>query len=420
MTRPKLSASVFAVAILIGSVFVAAVPALGRRSGATSVAAAGKCGEPPIKVMAEAGIDVQGGFPALAQPEVPSGARAAAAAENKTCQLGHPIQIIPCDDHSTIAGAVACAQQAAADHVVGVVGGSGPWASKMLPTLNAAGIPLVGCACVGPGAYPIASSYPGHVTLAASLGAKKLALLTDPGFAQLVPALQGQAAKLGVSIVAVVTVPFSATDLGPYVARALAAGADSLLPAMIQRTQRVAAIESLHEQGVHIGDGFTVVNGPILVTPTQVKQLGPAADGAVFLGDTWSTSDRSNPGIKEYFKELRDAREPTDTVSEAGVLAWSMTHATVAFLQKASTKDADGLRERLDAHGVINRPELIHQDFTRVANGDPSRPPYRDPGSTQFATQVRGGKIVMLVKHPVAMLDPYRIPPQPQRGSATG
>jgi ABC-type branched-subunit amino acid transport system substrate-binding protein len=378
-------------------------------AAATTGTPAAKCVAPPIKVMVEAGIDVNGGFPEFAQPEVPSGALAAAAAENRTCRLGRPVQIITCDDHSTMAGAVGCAQQAGAQQVVAVVGGSGPWASKMLPTLNQAGIPLVGCACAGPGAYPIAFSYPAHVTLAAALGAKKLALLTDLAFAPSVPALEQQAAKVGVTIVAVITVPFSATDLSPYVAQALAAGADSLLPAVIQQAQRVAAIKALHEQGVHIGDGFTVVNGPILVTPAQVKQLGAAAEGVAFLGDTWSTTDQSNPGIKQYFKELREARQPTDTASEGGVLAWSMTHVAIGFLTRAKTKDANGIVQVLNTHGAINRPELVPQDFTRNDAANMTQSPFRNPGTTQFATQVQDGKIIMLAKRPVPMLDPYTL-----------
>ena len=248
------------------------------------------------------------------------------------------------------------------------------------------------------------------MTLAASLGAKKLALLTDPGFAQLIPALQQQAATVGVEVVAVITIPFSATDLTPYVSQALASGADSLLPAFIQRTQRVAAIQALHQQGARIGNGFTVVTGPILVAPAQVAQLGPAAEGVAFLGDTWATGDQSNPGIKAYFKELRAAREPTDTASEAGVLAWSMTHATVGFLAKVPSKDSHGLVAALDSRGRIDRPEIVHQDFTRNDNADASQSPFADIGTTQLATHVHDGKVVMLVKHAVPMDETYNIP----------
>ena len=278
-------------------------------------------------------------------------------------------------------GAIACAQQAAAEGVVAVVGDTGPWPAKMLPTLEQAGIPIVGCACAGPNAYPIAASYPAHVTLAASLGAKNLAILTDPGFAQLVPALEQQADAVGVEIVAVIAVPYSATDLSSYVAQATAAGADSLLPAFIQRTQRVAAIEALHQQGVPVGNGFTVVTGSILVTPTQVKQLGAAAEGVMFLGATWATGDQSNPGIKQYFKELRAAGEPTTTVSD-GSTSWSMTHTTVGFLEQAASKDTRGLIDVLNTHGAIDRPELVHQDFTGNDDADAAQSPFRDAGTT--------------------------------------
>jgi ABC-type branched-subunit amino acid transport system substrate-binding protein len=404
--------------MLIASTLVAGLLPVAGTAGTAVAAGAKHCAGPPIKLMSAAGVDVQGGFPALAQPEVLTGARAAAAAENKTCRLGQPLEIITCDDHSTIPGAIDCAQQAVAQGVVAVVGDTGPWPAKMLPTLEPAGVPLVGCACSGPDAYPIAGNYLAHVTLAASLGAKKLALLTDPGFAPLVPALKQQADKLGVEIVAVIAVPFNATDLSPYVTQATAAGADSLLPAFIQRTQRVAAIEALHEAGVPVGNGFTVVAGPILVTPTQVKQLGAAAEGVTFLGATWTTGDQSNPGIKEYFKELRAAGEPTNIVSEPGVLAWSMTHSTVGFLTKAATKDSRGLIDVLDTRGAVNRAEIVHQDFTRNDNADASQSPYRDAGSTQFATQVQHGKVVMLVKHAVPMLETYKIPAQSRRSAA--
>ena len=98
--------------MLIALMFVAGLVPLAGTADWAAAAGTKQCGGPPIKLMSAAGVDVQGGFPALAQPEVHSGARAAAAAENNVCHLGRPIEIVTCDDHSTIPGAIDCANKA--------------------------------------------------------------------------------------------------------------------------------------------------------------------------------------------------------------------------------------------------------------------------------------------------------------------
>ena len=52
---------------------MAGLPSLAGEAGAAVAAGAQECAGPPIKLMSAAGVDVQGGFPALAQPEVQSG-----------------------------------------------------------------------------------------------------------------------------------------------------------------------------------------------------------------------------------------------------------------------------------------------------------------------------------------------------------
>ena len=74
--------------------------------------------------------------------DVVSGYRAAAAAINKSCQLGRPIKIVACDDKNTPNGAADCGRGAVADKAFAVAAISAAGDAYAAPVV-AAKIPLV-------------------------------------------------------------------------------------------------------------------------------------------------------------------------------------------------------------------------------------------------------------------------------------
>ncbi|MEZ0093931.1 ABC transporter substrate-binding protein [Streptacidiphilus sp. EB129] len=128
----------------------------------------------PIKVMTWA---PQGGS-AGSEAGMPALAEAIAKQVDATGGLqGHQLQVITCDEHNTVEGAITCASQAVAQHVVAVVGSYSQFAGDALPSLEAAQIPYIGGYGLSPEEFTSPYSYPvngGFQTLLAGNGKQML------------------------------------------------------------------------------------------------------------------------------------------------------------------------------------------------------------------------------------------------------
>ncbi|MBF9072146.1 ABC transporter substrate-binding protein [Streptacidiphilus fuscans] len=118
-----------------------------------------------VTVMTWAPMEGQAG----AEPGVPAMAQAIADSVNANGGIqGHQLRVLACDEHNTAQGALACADQAAADHVAAVIGSSSQFAAQFMPTLENAGISYIGGSGASTAEFTSPYSYPvngGYQTL---------------------------------------------------------------------------------------------------------------------------------------------------------------------------------------------------------------------------------------------------------------
>jgi ABC-type branched-subunit amino acid transport system substrate-binding protein len=355
----------------------------GTKASAGSSSTAASCDGAPIKLMTITTL-TSGAQPS---PEIAAGAKAAAAAVNKTCKLGRPIEITSCDDRFDPNRSAACGRQAVSDDVLAVVAPYSCCSDSFIPILEKAGIPAIGGVQSGAAEGTSKISFPmlsgigttlAQVTDVASLGGKRLAYayLDLPGLQTIAGVVKQQAKELGVTFVAGVPVPATATDMAQYAAQATTSDVDAIMLAL--GPQGVAGfLKALAQQGTDIQRELIVIAGANASPPSAIKSYGSAANGLVLSGGAWPASDTSNPGIKQYLEELRAADQPTDAVSDVGVYGWSFTHLIADLLAKGEVSSA-ALIKQLTTAGLIKRPELAPIDF--------GSNPLAGSGDSPFAT----------------------------------
>ena len=122
----------------------------------------------------------------FAYPDVSVASKVAVRAVNRTCEAGHPLKLITCDDQNDPNVAVTCAHKLVSDRVVAMVGNASAQLSQAMAITQAAGIPSVFNAGLSPWEFTNALSYPLSVSLvqaiaiveaAAGSGAKSIELL---------------------------------------------------------------------------------------------------------------------------------------------------------------------------------------------------------------------------------------------------
>jgi ABC-type branched-subunit amino acid transport system substrate-binding protein len=216
--------------------FVTACSGGSGDSGTQAAASAGSAlTGPAIKVMTWAPEDTVG----VNEPGVPAVAKAAAAAINAAGGIkGSKVDVLTCNEKNTPDGALACAQQAIAAHVIAVVGGFSNNGAAYYPLLEKAGIPVIGnsgqSAEDGTSKMSFqvnatsASLFMGLGVIGPKNGCKKVGIVTIdiPAAQQLVQIIKGGLAAAGQSAATVTTVPPTATDFAPIVASATRGGND--------------------------------------------------------------------------------------------------------------------------------------------------------------------------------------------------
>ncbi|WP_370061687.1 ABC transporter substrate-binding protein [Streptacidiphilus sp. MAP5-3] len=118
-----------------------------------------------VTVMTWAPMEGQAG----AEPGVPAMAQAIADYVNANGGIqGHQLRVVTCDEHNTAQGALACADQAATEGAVAVIGSSSQYAEQFMPTLENAGISYIGGSGASTAEFTSPYSYPvngGYQTL---------------------------------------------------------------------------------------------------------------------------------------------------------------------------------------------------------------------------------------------------------------
>ena len=335
---------------------VGAVAIAGGSSGTTAKAAG--CSGAPVKVMAVGNLSSSLGQTAS---RLVSGVKAGATAITKTCQLGHPVQVIVCDDKFNPNAAAACARKAVSSKVVSLVSFSG-FDDSINPILKSAGIPSYGnngsssTDSTSPISFPSEYSVTellGELDIAASLGSKniKIAALDIPAITFLTGLLEKQAAKLGTKT-SVIPVSPTATDLTSIAGQVLSSKADGVINIM-GPAQTQALLKSLSQQGANFRK-LHVLNDLSSFDPAEVKQLGKKFAGVLSGGGVWSPTDRNYPAIKQYFAELKAAKQPTDVVKTDvnGVAGWATVHLIADALTKQPLT-SKALIKRLNTAGAV-------------------------------------------------------------------
>ncbi|MFJ3672112.1 ABC transporter substrate-binding protein [Streptomyces sp. NPDC090106] len=130
----------------------------------------GGSGDDTIKVMTWAPMDTR----ATNKPGMPAFAQAYARWVNSQGGIdGRKLQVLVCNDHNDTVSAARCAQRAADENVVAVVGSYSQHADAFLPTLESADIPYIGGFGITNSEFDSPLSYPvngGQPSLLAGLG----------------------------------------------------------------------------------------------------------------------------------------------------------------------------------------------------------------------------------------------------------
>lgn len=336
-------------------------------------------------------------------PEIPAGAQAAAAAVNKTCELGRPVQIVSCDEHYNPNGAAACARRAVSEDVLATAMMYTAFGDAMVPVLGKAGIPVFDGGTsqsenTAPNSFPMQLPIPelmGAMSGMAATGAKKIAIayLDTPSVGFFVNLAKQQAEKVGLTLVGNVALPPAATDMTQYAAQILSSGAEAYT--LITAGPQVnGIIRSLQQQGAD-PDKLKLFLG-VASNPASVLQRFPGkGEGIYTYGVTWPYDDTTNPGIKKYRAELKDAGQDSAGMSEMGVLTWTSVHTIVNAL-KGGPVDAATLLAKMQTV-KINEPQVVPFDFS--ANAFPNDPVLKNlrlfSSKITFA-RFKGGKFVPL------------------------
>jgi ABC-type branched-subunit amino acid transport system substrate-binding protein len=359
------------------AVVALAVPALATTAGAATSSAKKSCNGPAIKVMNVTNLTatIQ-----TTVPDIPKGVEAAAKNITDTCQLGGPVTVIACDDKFNGNDAAACARQAVQEKVLALVGTYGSWGDVMLPIVTAAGIPSVGNNTNGPqestnplsfGTFNPPVVFSGYFTLAASVGAKRVALfyLDLPQVKFFVDLGSAQAKAVGMTLVDTIPIPVTATDMAQFAARVVSSNADAAM-FVLGPGQIAPLVRSMVQQGLDLKNKVRPVAGLNTITPDFISQLGQDAVGFLSPGTGWTPDDRKNPAVKRFIKELKKIKTPSDimgNLTTQALNAWGAMHMIADVMEGASSMDPATLVSRLNSAGPIdmNQYGIPNLDFAK-------------------------------------------------------
>jgi ABC-type branched-subunit amino acid transport system substrate-binding protein len=307
----------------------------------------------PVKIMV-----IYEGTGAVATPEVPEGAKGAAAGLNARGGVkGGPVEILECDAGNDANKAAECGRKAVSEGVVAVVGPVSANAGQYFPILEQAKIPVVGNVPASAADFTSADSFPiygGIVTASAGLadvlvkqGAKKISIARiDLAAASAIGVFAGASLKRSnQTINKDVSIPVGAPDMATYVASALEGGTDGVLVGLSGQDATNFIIQLRQ----------TNPNVKISATTTEfdavVKALGDQAEG--ILVTAFFHNEQSSPTAwKAYTKDMEAAGFKTfsgfRTNSYAAVMVVASVLAAAPDATAAALSDALPKAQNID------------------------------------------------------------------------
>ncbi len=376
-------AAVLLVVLAVAALIVAGCGSSNSKSGTSggaskSASTNSSCKGSPVGIGVIANLSSPDG---QISPEVPAGVTAAAAALTKSCELGGPVHVTTCNDAFDPNSDAKCAREMVSDKPIGVITYAS-FPDSELPEITAAGIPVLPVNAAGatentsklsfPFGFPI-TSLVGQIGEAAGAGGKKLALfaLGIPSVKFFVEIAQKEAASLGIKLVASIPIPPTATDMTSYVGQALSDGADSFV-SIIGPSQQTALFKALIAQGVSFKKDH-VISSLLTLTPAEISQLGPQAEGLLMNSWAWSPAVNDKPYVAQYLSELTAAGQPhgASNVDMVGIEAWGELHVLADALKGAglspTAANAVKVLNGSSIMGLTAKYGMVPIDFTKPA-----------------------------------------------------
>ena len=344
-------------------------------SGDTDDPGADLTGE-PVKVM------VTGVFTSFGEDytQIPEAAQAAASAIEADGGInGSPIEIIECD----VAGpneATECGRLAVQEEVVATVGTFSTNADDFLPVIEEAGIPQVAPYPIAFSDYTSPVNYPlfgGSLSVVAGMGAQ----LADDGAETLnVSYLNIAEGALAADLVKVGTDPRGAevisetpvaqdtVEFSPAVADATADDPDGIAVLLTSRDSP-GYLRALGQTGYE-GKVATATSS---ITPAQLEELGPLADGILIPSAFKPATMTDDPAVQEFNEEM-DQYAPDAVRDDTAENAWLGMHLLADVMDGKGKVTAATVTKALDETGKVDLGLIPPIDFQQGVTIDALAP----------------------------------------------
>jgi ABC-type branched-subunit amino acid transport system substrate-binding protein len=345
----------------------------------------------PVKIMV-----FYEGTGAVATPEVPEGATAAAEKINSLGGIdGSPIELVECNLANDPNAARECGNQAVAEGVVAVVGPVSANAGEYFPILEAAQIPVVGNVPAAAADFTSPASFPLYGGIVSASGGLADVLVSEAGASVISLARIDLAAAAAIAIFANqalskdglgvkndVSIPVGAPDMATYVAAVLEGGTNGVLVGLAGQdaTNFIIALRQASP------------DTPISATTTEfaavVDALGDAADG-IYVTSFFDNSTTNADGYAYY----TDAMEAAgfDELTGFRTNSFSAVEAVAQVIAPLPERTAAALYAALPTVTGLDLTLLPPLQFTTPAGAIP-----RVFNVCGYYQQLEGGEFVTL------------------------
>lgn len=354
MSRPGMAA-LASVALILG-----AVTACSSSSSSSSSSAAGTGSSASGSVI---DIGITGAFQAgEGYPNIPQAAQARVDEINATGGInGRKVKLIVCSDNLNVNTAVACAQNLVQDKIVALVSPLSAFGNEIYPIFNTADITSIGTTTGTPSDATHANSFPinvgalgGFAGLPAALkseGATKIGLLDEGDLGPVTTANQAAfdsgAKASGFAASPTIGVPGTATDFGPYVAKAIGSGVNGVGIYLSNPTSEAKLAQTILQQSPNM----KIAIAGFGINSQVVSELGSTASHLLVVGWGQPASATSLPGIAMFNADMKKYASSAP-LNDLDISAWS----SVWLFQRV----AEGLGKNITASSVLAAMGKLH------------------------------------------------------------
>lgn len=362
----------------------------------------------PIKVLVTAPIN----SPVGTAPGVLANVEAAFLDINEHGGVnGKPLEATFCNNGNDPNETASCARQAVSEKAVAVIPYAATQGPSLYPSLEKAGIPVVGALpstppdWESPVAYPISAGIT-QETLAtpeqmAAHGIKKFGgiLIELPSAKPQLEAMEEGAENAGIEFTEGVYHPYTQTNMSPYVQKMISSGAEAI--SFVDTTAAtVSAIKAAKTLG---GSNLQFAQNSQSLDETLFTGLGESGANGLLVtsGLPPETATKQFPGIQLWANELAAAKKAgvsdidTKGSSEA---AWIAAHAVAMIADEVKgAVTASSLKSALDKAEEVNLLGLITK--WNPGRGPDPRYPRLSSGIVYF-TEAQDGHYVLDPKLP--------------------